>query len=85
MNNHLIVNFRPFVMQQEVFIYQNGEMVKKACPIMNELRSTVEQLCKEYNIERVNICGSPKMSANLVKGLQVCFANKNITIEVTPH
>ena len=51
------VTIHPFVINQEISVYKNGECVKtKICPF-NDLEEVLYSLCKKYGINQVEISG----------------------------
>lgn len=84
-NGNLIVNFRPFVLKQQILVYQEGVCIKQAYVPMNDVVPTVDILCKEYNIPRVNLCGNTHYTSKFAEKLQTRFANNNREIEIFKH
>lgn len=55
--NHVVCVIHPFVVNQEVSVYKNGECVKQVeCPL-NELKTVLYQLCKENDIKEISLSG----------------------------
>lgn len=60
-NDHIVARIHPFVMQQEVDVYQNGECSKSIKCTLNELADVIMGLSKEFNIKTVDIAGSNQL------------------------
>ena len=56
--DHVVVCVHPFVMRQEISVFQNGECVKHIECDLNELDKIAYDLCKEYNIHQLDYAGA---------------------------
>lgn len=59
--NHIVTTIHPFVMEQEVSVYQNGECSKSVNCTLNELADVIIGLSKEFNIKTVDLAGSNQL------------------------
>lgn len=66
-NNHIVIYIRPFVVKQEINVYQNGECKKQTKCTLDELTNTIITLAKEYNINNIDFAGD----GGHIYGLQV--------------
>jgi hypothetical protein len=57
MNKHIVAPIHPFVHEQEIYVYINGECVTvKNCTVDN-MCDTIYELCEKYDIDRVDFQG----------------------------
>lgn len=63
--NHVVAIIHPFVVQQEVDVYMNGECVKTVSCKLNELDKVCYNLCKEYNINQLDLNGQDQYALHL--------------------
>ena len=56
---NIIVNYRPFTITQEIFVYDNGICVELLQAPIDKIPDTVNGLQSRYNIEQINLCGIP--------------------------
>ena len=49
-NNHIIVNFQPFVAKQEILVYINGNCEKQIYVSVDRIVDSVKGLKSTYNI-----------------------------------
>lgn len=57
-NDHIVVNIHPFVIQQEVDVYSNGECVQTVECKLDELKDTIFALSKQHNIQQIDLAGN---------------------------
>lgn len=55
---HIVCYIHPFVIEQEVYIYDEGKCVKTTKCNFNDLEETLYTLSKEYNISQIDLSGS---------------------------
>lgn len=67
--DHVIICIHPFIMRQEVMVYQNGVCVKHTDCTMDEVAKVCYNLCKEYNIHRVDLAGVIKYCSKIKEDL----------------
>ena len=84
-NGNIIINFRPFVLKQQVLVYQNGECVKELHFLPNEIVDAVASLCKEYETPRVSLCGSKMYVSRYAERLNTKFNEMNLDIDMYTH
>ena len=63
--NHVVAIIHPFVVQQEVDVYMNGECVKTVPCNLNDLDKVCYNLCKEYNINQLDLKGQDQYALHL--------------------
>ncbi len=56
--NHIICDFHPFTMNQNILVYMNGECVKTVSVTVDRVVDTVNGLCKQYGIHQIDLCGN---------------------------
>ena len=57
-NNHIIVNFQPFVAKQEILVYINGNCEKQIYVSVDRIVDSVKGLKSTYNINKIDLCGN---------------------------
>ena len=63
--NHVVVNIQPFLAKQEVNVYQDNECVQSAQCNIKELPQVCYRLCKEFNINQLDVTGFPAFTQKL--------------------
>ena len=63
--DHVVVNVQPFLAQQEVSVYKDGNCVETTQCTMQELSKTCYALCKKFNINELDVAGVPAFSKRL--------------------
>lgn len=80
--DHIIVNFQPFVLKQEVLVYVNGECVKQTAVEVNRITDVVNGLSKQYNIKQIDLCGSQDYLSRFQAEMNSKFANNECNVEI---
>lgn len=57
MEKRIVVSIHPFLMQQEVKLYEGKNEVKTFSSTLQELVNTIEKICDTYNVEDVTLSG----------------------------
>ena len=74
-NDHIVVSVHPFVIQQEVDVYSNGECIQTVECKLNELKDTIFALSKQHGIQQIDLAGNQlyamKLRDNLSEGKYV--------------
>lgn len=66
----IVTRIYPFVLNQKVLVYKNNECVKEVeCPL-NKLEDTLYNLCKEYDIQEVDLGGNEQFNINLKDNIE---------------
>lgn len=82
-NNHIVTTIRPFVMEQEVNVYENGECKKNVKCTLSELENVIADLAKEFNIQTVDLAGSNQLfGLRLKEKLMSKYAENQLNIIV---
>ena len=79
---NIIVNYRPFTVTQEIFIYDNGVCVELLQAPIDKIVDIVSGLQSRYNIEQINLCGNQDYLSRFQAELSLKFANSNIEINI---
>lgn len=58
MNKHIIAMVHPFVVEQEVRVYDNGECIKITSCTLDNIENTILTLANQYNIKQIDLAGS---------------------------
>ena len=79
---NIIVNYRPFTITQEIFVYDNGICVELLQTPIDKIPDTVSGLQSRYNIEQINLCGNQDYLSRFQAELSLKFANSNVEINI---
>ena len=79
---NIIVNYRPFTIAQEIFIYDNGVCVELLQAPIDKIVDIVSGLQSRYNIEQINLCGNQDYLSRFQAELSLKFANSNVEINI---
>ena len=79
---NIIVNYRPFTVTQEIFIYDNGVCVELLQAPIDKIVDIVSGLQSRYNIEQINLCGNQDYLSRFKAELSLKFANNNVEINI---
>ena len=79
---NIIVNYRPFTLTQEIFVYDNGICVELLQAPIDRTPDIVSGLQSRYNIEQINLCGNQDYLSRFKAELSLKFANSNVKINI---
>ena len=79
---NIIINYRPFTLEQEIFVYDNGVCVELLQAPIDKIPDTISGLQNRYNIEQINWCGNQDYSSRFQAELSLKFANSNVEINI---
>ena len=79
---NIIVNYRPFTLEQEIFVYDNGVCVELLQAPIDKIVDIVSGLQSRYNIEQINLCGNQGYLSRFKAELSLKFANSNVEINI---
>ena len=79
---NIIVNYRPFTITQEIFVYDNGICVELLQASIDKIPDTVSGLQSRYNIEQINLCGNQDYLSRFQAELSLKFANSDVEINI---
>lgn len=68
--NHIVTMIHPFVMEQEVCVYQNGECVKVVKCTLDDIEKTCIDLCNEFDIDIIDTKGGQLYAMKMKKHLE---------------
>lgn len=81
--DHLVCVIHPFVVNQDVAVYKNGECIKQVeCPL-TELKDKMYALCKEYNIHDISLGGNQLYGLKLRDDFAATKYSKDYPITVS--
>lgn len=66
---------KPFIMQQNVFVYENGNKIDVINSTLDDIEDNFLNLIDKYNIEQIELIG-PK---NYSKGIKKKFQEKELS------
>ena len=79
---NIIVNYRPFTLAQEIFVYDGKNCVESLQAPIDGISDIVSGLQSRYNIEQINLCGNQDYLSRFKAELGLKFANNNIEINI---
>ena len=79
---NIVVNYRPFTLEQEIFVYDNGVCVELLQAPIDKIPDTISGLQNRYNIEQINLCGNQDYLSRFQAELSLKFANSNVKINI---
>ena len=79
---NIIVNYKPFTLAQEIFVYDGKSCIESLQAPIDGIRDIVSGLQSRYNIEQINLCGNQDYLSKFKAELGVKFANSNIEINI---
>lgn len=80
--DHIVATIHPFVIEQEVCVYQNGECVKTVKCNLDDVHKVCMKLCKEFDIHTVDIGGHNQLYSMHIKDKIVEDNFDNFAVEV---
>ena len=79
---NIVVNYRPFTLAQEIFVYDGKNCVESFQAPIDRISDIVSGLQNRYNIEQINLCGNQDYLSRFQAELSLKFANSNIEINI---
>lgn len=76
MDKYVVISIRPFVLNQKIEIYNNGNVEIKEAPLAN-LGQVIYNICNTYNIQDVHLHGSKFMANKIESQFSSCKFGKN--------
>ena len=80
--DHIILRIQPFIIQQEIYVYKNGECIKIGKCILKNVPDAIYALAKSYNINNVDLAGPSMFTHKLRKDMLSMDKYKNFNISV---
>lgn len=79
---NIIVNYRPFTLAQEIFVYDGKNCIKSLQAPIDRIPDIVSGLQSRYNIEQINLCGNQDYLSRFQAELSLKFVNSNVEINI---
>ena len=79
---NIVVNYRPFTLAQEIFVYDGKKCVESFQAPIDRISDIVSGLQNRYNIEQINLCGNQDYLSRFQAELSLNFANSNVEINI---
>ena len=79
---NIVVNYRPFTLAQEIFVYDGKSCVESLQEPIDRIPDIVSGLQSRYNIEQINLCGNQDDLSRFQAELSLKFANSNVKINI---
>lgn len=80
--NHIIVDFQPFTLKQNVLVYVNGECVKQTAVEVDQITDVVTGLSKQYNIKQIDLCGNENYLFKFKTQISTEFSDNPIEVDI---
>ena len=81
--DYIIASIRPFVMNQEVSVYLNGNCFKTINCTIDDIEKTISTLANEYNIKHIDLIEKAGMYSTKIKDRLITqYADKNFDISI---
>jgi hypothetical protein len=71
MNKHIVCCIHPFVANQEIDVYQDGECIKAVNCTLEQLEDTIVELGIKYNINKIDLKGGQLYSLKIKENLEL--------------
>lgn len=83
MNKHIVATIHPFVREQEIYVYIDGECVTITKCIIDDMCEKIYELCEKYDINRVDFQGGQLYSLKFRDDfIANKFGNRHIEIHI---
>lgn len=83
MNKHIVCCIHPFIINQEVDVYQNGKCIKTVNCTLDTLESTLIELGVKYNINIIDIKGGQLYALKIKENLEMNkYANNKFEVNI---
>ena len=79
---NIVVNYRPFTLAQEIFVYDGKNCVEYAQMPIDKIPDVISSLQNKYNVEQINLCGNQDYLSRFQAELSLKFANSNVEINI---
>ena len=83
---HLVINFRPFVLTQQMFVYsEDDQLVSRTEVELDKVVDTVNGLRSQFNIQKISLYGNQDYLSRFAAELNTNFSNNSVEIEIKNH
>ena len=83
MDKYVVATIHPFVLGQEIMVYINGKCERVVECTLDNMVDIIEELCKEYDITKVNFIGGQLYALKFKDKLVAKkFNNKSIEVHI---
>jgi len=79
---HIVVRVQPFVLEQEILIYKNGECIDRKLAKMRDLEEEIALQAKLYNIKDIDLTGTKIFTERIKTRLSQNKFNLDLNITV---
>lgn len=84
MNRHITCCIHPFVMEQEVNVYDNGECIRTSKCTLDNIEEIIYSLVNLYNVEQIDLAGNQLYGLKIKDNLASSKYNLN-DVNITVH
>lgn len=81
-NNNIVTAIHPFVIEQEVRVYEEEECKKNVKCTLNELENVIIFLAKEFNVQEIGLGGNQSFALHLKEELMSKYAENHFNITI---
>lgn len=79
---NILVNYRPFIMAQEISVWEMGKCIESFQATIDEIPDTVRGLCNKYSGAQVALYGNKDYLSKFKAELGSKFINDDIEIVI---
>lgn len=80
--DHIIINFQPFSLEQDVFVYIDGKCIYQTKTTIDKFSSVVKGLKDKYDINKIDLCGNQEYLSRFKAELSLAFSKDNTEINI---
>lgn len=80
--NRIIINIKPFSLQQEISVYKEDKCINNSKSTLEEMNDNITMLKHKYNVEEIHFYGSKDFISKYATDLKTNFNNDNIIIKI---
>lgn len=80
--NNIIVNFNPFMLEQSVLMYSDGNCIEEIHSPIDRVTDVVMGLKNKYNVDRIDLCGNSDYLSRFKAEMNLKFGNNNTQINI---
>lgn len=82
MNNHIIIDYKPFIFFQNILVYVNGACVENMQVPIEGISNAVKELKNKYDITRIDLCGNSDYLSKFKSEIADAINDNNLTFSI---
>ena len=83
--DRIVATIHPFVLIQEISVYKNDECIKNVSCSLTDMEDTIYTLCKEFNVNKVDIAGGQLYGLKIKEHFAANKFNNSNQIDIEIH